>query len=151
MDKYNRLLDFRNTNGHSCVPFNEGELGWWVNTQRQNKRKGKLLPHREALLNKADFVWAPQEFLAARRRRQAETRANAALLLSSAAGYQYGIHQVSPYSRQYHRNFVGHSPVGATYGYATNSAQGPRPLSYETRILENDVLHICFRRHRQHP
>ncbi len=98
MDKYNRLLDFRNANRHSCVPFNEGELGCWVNTQRQNKRKGKLQPHREALLNKADFVWAPQEFLAARRRRQAETHANAVLLLSSVAGYQYGIHLDSPYS-----------------------------------------------------
>lgn len=73
--------------GDSCVPFNEGELGWWVNTQRQNKRKGKLVPHREALLDKADFVWNPQEFLAARRRHHAALRASTAHAI--AANDQY--------------------------------------------------------------
>lgn len=75
MDKYNKLLDFRVTNDHACVPFNEGELGWWVNTQRQSKRKGKLAKHREQLLNDADFIWNPQEFLAARRRKVAAAKA----------------------------------------------------------------------------
>lgn len=68
MDKFDKLLQFRKRHGHSCVPFNEGDLGWWVNTQRQCKRKGKLVVEREALLNQAGFVWNPQQFLAARRR-----------------------------------------------------------------------------------
>ena len=69
------------------MPFNEGELGWWVNTQRQNKRKGKLVPHREALLDKADFVWNPQEFLAARRRHHAALRASNAHAIASNDQY----------------------------------------------------------------
>lgn len=68
MDKFAKLLDFRAREGHACVPFNEGELGWWVNTQRQSKRKGKLYSERERLLNEAGFVWNPQQFLAERRR-----------------------------------------------------------------------------------
>lgn len=104
MDKYDRLLEFRANHGHSCVPFNEGELGWWVNTQRQNKRKGKLPEHRERLLNEAGFVWSPQEFLAARRRHQAAERANAAQSLASKgdASYRASLpvfgHATSPYS-----------------------------------------------------
>ncbi|PXF43766.1 hypothetical protein BWQ96_06498 [Gracilariopsis chorda] len=78
MDKFNKLLHFRATEGHACVPFNEGELGWWVNTQRQSKRKGKLSAHRERLLNEAGFIWNPQQFLAERRRRAARARASAA-------------------------------------------------------------------------
>lgn len=75
LDKYDRLRAFKAREGHACVPFNEGELGWWVNTQRQNKRKGKLMKHREGLLDEAGFVWRPQEFLAGRRRAQAVARA----------------------------------------------------------------------------
>lgn len=77
MDKFDKLLAFRRREGHACVPFNEGELGWWVNTQRQSKRKGKLSADRERLLNQAAFVWNPQEFLAARRRHIAATIAAA--------------------------------------------------------------------------
>lgn len=78
MDKFDKLLAFREREGHACVPFNEGELGWWVNTQRQSKRKGKLSAQREQLLNEAGFVWNPQEFLAARRREAATAKARAA-------------------------------------------------------------------------
>lgn len=76
MDKFEKLLQFRQTHGHSCVPFNEGELGWWVNTQRQCKRKGKLMVDREKLLDQAGFVWNPQQFLAARRRNGLVSAAN---------------------------------------------------------------------------
>lgn len=78
MDKFDKLLAFRDREGHACVRFNEGELGWWVNTQRQSKRKGKLSAQREQLLNEAGFVWNPQEFLAARRREAATAKARAA-------------------------------------------------------------------------
>lgn len=98
MDKYNRLLEFRRINGHSCVPFNEGELGWWVNTQRQNKRKGKLIPNRETLLNQAVFVWNPQEFLAARRRQQAAARASAAHAIANRNSMYYQHSNALPYS-----------------------------------------------------
>lgn len=74
MDKFDKLVQFRMSVGHACVPFNEGELGWWVNTQRQAKRKGKLSETRERLLNEAAFVWNPQQFLAERRRLGARGR-----------------------------------------------------------------------------
>lgn len=74
MDKFDKLLRFRAKEGHSCVPFNEGELGWWVNTQRQCKRKGKLSAHRMNLLDQAGFVWNPTPFLQARRRLNARIR-----------------------------------------------------------------------------
>lgn len=78
MDKYDKLLSFRDREGHACVPFNEGELGWWVNTQRQSKRKGKLSKSRQNMLDEAGFIWNPQEFLAARRREAATAKARAA-------------------------------------------------------------------------
>lgn len=58
-DKFKRLCEWTRENGHASVPFNEGELGWWVNTQRQCKRKGKLSPAREARLQSLGFVWNP--------------------------------------------------------------------------------------------
>lgn len=58
-DKFKRLCQWNLEHGHASVPFNEGELGWWVNTQRQCKRKGKLSPSREARLQTLGFVWNP--------------------------------------------------------------------------------------------
>lgn len=58
-DKFKRLCQWSREHGHASVPFNEGELGWWVNTQRQCKRKGKLSPLREARLQTLGFVWNP--------------------------------------------------------------------------------------------
>lgn len=78
MNKYKNLLEFQQREGHACVPFNLGELGWWVNTQRQSKRKGKLSKQRNDLLNKAGFIWNPQEFLAMRRRAAQSARARPA-------------------------------------------------------------------------
>jgi len=53
------ICEWTKERGHASVPFNEGELGWWVNTQRQTKRKGKLHPSREARLQSLGFVWNP--------------------------------------------------------------------------------------------
>lgn len=58
-DKFKRLCQWAKERGHASVPFNEGELGWWVNTQRQCKRKGKLSPTREARLRSLGFIWNP--------------------------------------------------------------------------------------------
>lgn len=58
-DKFKRLTAWRRRNGHCSVPFNEGELGWWVNTQRQCKRKGKLSGSRQKELDSIGFVWNP--------------------------------------------------------------------------------------------
>lgn len=58
-DKFKRLCEWTRERGHASVPFNEGELGWWVNTQRQCKRKGKLSAIREARLQSLGFVWNP--------------------------------------------------------------------------------------------
>lgn len=58
-EKFKRLCEWTREHGHASVPFNEGELGWWVNTQRQCKRKGKLSPTREARLQSLSFVWNP--------------------------------------------------------------------------------------------
>lgn len=58
-DKFKRLVEWAREHGHASVPFNEGELGWWVNTQRQCKRKGKLSPSRESRLESLGFVWNP--------------------------------------------------------------------------------------------
>lgn len=58
-DKFKRLCEWTRNHGHASVPFNEGELGWWVNTQRQCKRKGKLSLAREARLQSLGFVWNP--------------------------------------------------------------------------------------------
>lgn len=45
--------------GNDWVPFNEGDLGWWSNTQRQVRRKGKMSAERERRLDGIGFVWAP--------------------------------------------------------------------------------------------
>lgn len=58
-EKFKRLHEWTTNHGHASVPFNEGELGWWVNTQRQCKRKGKLSSSRERRLRALGFVWNP--------------------------------------------------------------------------------------------
>lgn len=59
--QYDRLVDWKAKHGHTRVPFVAGELGWWVNTQRQSERKGRLLPKRKAKLDAIDFCFYPQE------------------------------------------------------------------------------------------
>lgn len=78
-DKFKRLREWTRGHGHASVPFNEGELGWWVNTQRQCKRKGKLNQSREARLQTLGFVWNPSNS----RSRTANTNTNNTLLSSA--------------------------------------------------------------------
>ncbi len=59
-EKFEALQQWKAAVGDCRVPFNAGELGWWVNTQRQRKRKGQLHPDREAKLNAIGFIWNPQ-------------------------------------------------------------------------------------------
>lgn len=59
--QYDRLVEWKAKHGHTRVPFVAGELGWWVNTQRQSERKGRLLPKRKAKLDAIDFCFYPQE------------------------------------------------------------------------------------------
>jgi hypothetical protein len=53
------LLNFKRRNGHCCVPtsHNQGglKLGWWVATQRRNKKE--MPAERRARLNKLGFDW----------------------------------------------------------------------------------------------
>jgi hypothetical protein len=82
MEKYQALKRFWKTHGHCSVPFRDGDLeklGWWCNTQRQSRRKGKISAHRVRLLDQIGFVWKPQG-LASSRDRHGPTAAK--LLLS---------------------------------------------------------------------
>lgn len=57
------LRKFHSENGHANVPqkfVSEPKLGWWVTTQRQRYRKGKLNPSQIAELNALGFKWSPQ-------------------------------------------------------------------------------------------
>jgi hypothetical protein len=53
------LLKFKRRKGHRCVPtfYRKGnlQLGWWVATQRRNRKK--MSAQRRARLNKIGFVW----------------------------------------------------------------------------------------------
>ncbi len=79
-DKFKRLCQWAKERGHASVPFNEGELGWWVNTQRQCKRKGKLSLTREERLCSLGFVWNPSNS-----RNKATAAAAAAAVEASSA------------------------------------------------------------------
>uniref|UniRef100_A0A7S1TJP9 Helicase-associated domain-containing protein n=1 Tax=Erythrolobus australicus TaxID=1077150 RepID=A0A7S1TJP9_9RHOD len=48
--------------GHTRVPFSQGELGRWVNTQRQMYRRGKLAHERYHILSEMGFDWNPKCF-----------------------------------------------------------------------------------------
>lgn len=57
-----RLIAFHAQHGHSTVPqvFPEDQkLGWWVTTQRRNRRKGKLTPIQIESLDRLGFNWSP--------------------------------------------------------------------------------------------
>ena len=57
------LKNFRQENGHANVPqkfATNRKLGWWVATQRQDCRKGKLDSTQIAQLDEIGFNWSPQ-------------------------------------------------------------------------------------------
>lgn len=138
MDKYARLRAFRVTNGHSCVPFNEGELGWWVNTQRQNKRKGKLAAHREQLLNEAAFVWNPQQFLAARRRHAAAARASAHLPHPQYYRQPHSLYPVPSPPPQL--SYAQHAMTASAHVPETNPQKRRQPSYYSPPVEDTHPL-----------
>ncbi|CAB9517590.1 helicase [Seminavis robusta] len=59
-EKYNRLVKFRNENGHTMVPTHQKkdrELGHWVSTQRNCFQQNKMPPERKRLLDNLGFTW----------------------------------------------------------------------------------------------
>lgn len=58
--RYAELLQFKAIHGNCDVPSkypHNPALGKWVDTQRQNKKSGKLSSDQERLLNEAGFIW----------------------------------------------------------------------------------------------
>lgn len=64
-EKFAALLNWKERNGGDTrVPFNspgEDGLGWWVATQRQALRKGKMSEERKSRLDNIGFCWNPTE------------------------------------------------------------------------------------------
>lgn len=56
---YNKLVEFKNENGHCKIAQEDGMLGGWCGFQRMRWRKGKLSSDRISLLNKIGFEWTP--------------------------------------------------------------------------------------------
>ena len=56
---FTALLKFKRREGHCCVPTDHREnglkLGWWVATQRRNKKE--ISKERRTRLKKVRFVW----------------------------------------------------------------------------------------------
>lgn len=90
-DKFKRLVAWKAAHGHACVPFTEGELGWWVNTQRQCRKKGKLSEVRERRLDAVGFVWNPSKNKGAGGAGRAEQEATTA-----DSAVQQQLQQVTP-------------------------------------------------------
>ncbi|GAX10323.1 hypothetical protein FisN_3Lh529 [Fistulifera solaris] len=59
MEKFGRLVLFREAHGHCNVPKSseDKELGTWVANQKSFHRAGTLRKDREKLLNEIDFSW----------------------------------------------------------------------------------------------
>jgi hypothetical protein len=61
-ERFNSLVNWKEDTGDCRVPFNcASGLGWWVNTQRQARRKGKMSDERIERLDSIGFIWTPQE------------------------------------------------------------------------------------------
>jgi hypothetical protein len=64
-EKFSALMRWKAENGGDTrVPFNspgEDGLGWWVATQRQARRKGKMGDERRERLDSIGFCWNPTE------------------------------------------------------------------------------------------
>jgi hypothetical protein len=57
---YKKLVEFKQQNGHCCVPTKYQEdafLGNWVCWQRQLHSKKRIEPNRNVLLDEIGFVW----------------------------------------------------------------------------------------------
>lgn len=59
-ERYVQLLYFKDEYGHCNVPSNypdNPQLANWVSQQRQNRRRGKILPERKKMLDEVGFTW----------------------------------------------------------------------------------------------
>lgn len=57
-----RLIAFHAEHGHALVPQlypHDQKLGWWVTTQRRNRRKGRLTTAQIGALDRLGFNWSP--------------------------------------------------------------------------------------------
>jgi hypothetical protein len=70
--RFQELVEYKQNHGHCKVPRKKSvysQLGSWVNTQRQNKRKGTLAVERQNFLDEIGFEWGkteeeiPQKFI----------------------------------------------------------------------------------------
>ena len=62
MDQYNKLVTFKEKNGHTRVPIKDYKaLREWIYTQQSNQRLGTLRQDRVQLLNDIGFVWRKTE------------------------------------------------------------------------------------------
>jgi hypothetical protein len=55
--RYEELVTYQKTHGHTMVPSAFKPLGPWVSRQRREKKKGILSEERTAMLEDIDFVW----------------------------------------------------------------------------------------------
>ncbi|EJK70142.1 hypothetical protein THAOC_08524, partial [Thalassiosira oceanica] len=59
--RFDELVQYKETNGDCNVPQSQGQLGIWVNTQREVYKKNKLSPDRVDRLNSIGFRWTLRE------------------------------------------------------------------------------------------
>jgi hypothetical protein len=58
--RFQQLVEYKQNHGDCKVLPQYGQLGWWVETQRQMRRKGPLGDKREAQLDAIGFKWGKQ-------------------------------------------------------------------------------------------
>ena len=56
-DKFQLLQTFKQTHGHTCVPKQEPELGWWVQQCRQLYNSNKLADDKRQRLQDVGFIF----------------------------------------------------------------------------------------------
>ncbi|MDA7499163.1 Helicase associated domain protein [Akkermansiaceae bacterium] len=59
--QFQKLVEYRKDNGDCLVPnsFKDEKFARWINTQRRDKKRGKLDPNRIKRLDELDFSWNP--------------------------------------------------------------------------------------------
>ena len=57
LEKYEELKVFQQEHGNCNVPKRQGQLGNWVQWQRQTFRMGQMRADRQDLLDEIGFVW----------------------------------------------------------------------------------------------
>jgi superfamily II DNA or RNA helicase len=62
-EMFAKLKEFQQKNGHADVPqkfATNRKLGWWVSTQRRDRKTGKLNSNQISQLDSIGFSWSPQ-------------------------------------------------------------------------------------------